>query len=118
MNEIIDDFDDVLPVKTNKKKGNALAAFLIMLIGGILYFKYINHLGQRADWSLVVACSFIFQFFCIVLNIITVFLGRLFSRNEAELESVRTNAFWLDRVVGGFMNWVILIGLILLGYFL
>lgn len=103
---------------TNKKDITAFVLSLVMFIGGGLYFKYINVMGSQAGWSIIIITTFIFQLFCIGLSLITVLVGQLFSKNKAALASIKTKAFWLDRVIGGFVNWIILMGFILAGHFL
>lgn len=118
MNEVLDDFSDASKSTTNKKSILAFVLFIVMFTGSALYNKYVNVTGSRADFFVLTTATFIFVFLCIGLSTISVLLGRLFHENKSELIPIKSKTFWLDRVIGGFVNWLILMFLILAGHFL
>jgi len=118
MKEVLDDFLDASEKTTTNKAVIAFALFAIMFIGSTFYNKYINVIGSRADLSVLLMATCMFIFLCIGLNLITVLIGRLFRRNKAKQASIKSKVFWLDRMIGGFIIWAILMFFMLADYFL
>ena len=118
MKEVLDDFSMPQEKATNKKIITAFVLLLIMLIGRAFYTKYVNVTGSRADLSVLTIATLALVLFCFGLSLISVLIGRLFSSNKKELVPINSKLFWLDRIIGGFINWSILMLLVLAGQFL
>jgi len=100
--------------KVEKKPYLPIAFLLVMLIGGFYYFKFLNSMGVRGNVYQSLVATIILMLFCLLINVATVLIGWLFSRKKDKL-SIKTKAFWMERITGTFVNWCIIIGLILLG---
>jgi len=100
--------------KVEKKPYLPIAFLLIMLVGGFYYFKFLNSMGIRGSVYQSLIATVIMMLFCLLLNVVTVLLGRLFSRKKDAL-SIKSKAFWVERITGTFVNWCVIIGLILVG---
>ena len=105
---------DVPENNLTKRKYLPLLLLLIMLIGGVCYFKFLTSEGARGSLYQSFIASVLMLLFCLLINVVTVLIGRFFSSQENKV-SIKTKAFWTARITGGFINWCIIIGLILVG---
>lgn len=113
--EILDEnLVDTPKEKVEKKPYLPIAFLLIMLIGGFYYFKFLNSVGIRGSLFQSLSAAVILFLLCLLINVVTVLIGRIFSREKDKL-SIKTKAFWLERITGTFVNWCIIIGLIIMG---